>query len=103
MIRVTYRTDGQVTEMTEKKWKSLVKKNPNFQGPLFAAKYSVEKFTKHVPSFKFVAWVHPKKGGDDYQVEVDQAGTTIEEAKRNLESWLTTISAVTDDYQEVRP
>lgn len=44
------------------------------------------------------AWVHPKKGGDDYQVVLKVDARDSNHAKYVVEKWLEKRSAITDDY-----
>jgi len=49
--------------------------------------------------FSFVAWVHPKSGGDDYQIKGKIDAHTLGEAKKILEEYLGETSDITTDYQ----
>ncbi len=96
-IKWTNPATGETGELTKKKFKAFVKKHPAVAHIL-----RIENKTLQLKSFKFIAWVHPKKGGDDYRIEIDQVGDTLQAAKKNLEDYLSTISSVTDDYTEVQ-
>lgn len=96
MIKATNVKTGAVIECSKKHWLKELKKKP-----WLSNNYTVEVFLKEIKSFKFIAWIHPKRGGDDYQTEIDQAGENLEQAKKHLEEWLAKVSNVTNDYQVV--
>ncbi len=96
MVKVKNQKTGWELEFSKKHWLKEVRKLPELQKT-----YKVTSlFYKELKSFKFIAWVHPRKGGDDYQVEIDQVGKNIEEAKKELEKYLSKISNINTDYQE---
>jgi len=51
--------------------------------------------------FKYKAWVHPKRGGDDYCVELAIQAANKERADELVKKWLAKRSEVTDDFQVV--
>lgn len=50
-------------------------------------------------TFRGVAWVHPKNGGDDRQVGLRIKAESKEEAVKEIEKWLKKRSVVTTDYK----
>jgi len=54
---------------------------------------------KKLYKYVFDVWVHPLKGGDDYETEVKITATSLKSAKIYLEKWLAKRSAVTTDYE----
>lgn len=50
-------------------------------------------------TYRFEAWVHPKSGGDDKQVELEIDAPSLESAKAAVEGWLRKRSCKTDDYR----
>lgn len=94
MVRCTKKSTGEVVEMSLKHLKQQLKKKPGIVDA-----YKFEAFAKEIKSFKFIAWIHPLKGGDDYQTEIDQTGETLEIAEKNLKEYLSKVSAITTDYR----
>jgi hypothetical protein len=55
---------------------------------------------KKTKVFKFEAWVHPKKGGDDYMITGRFEAPSMKSAKEVMKSLLKKKdSALLDDYQ----
>jgi hypothetical protein len=48
--------------------------------------------------FLFEAWIHPKRGGDDYACQVEVKAETQEKAEEELKKWLRKRSAIDNDY-----
>lgn len=49
--------------------------------------------------FKFLAWIHPRGGGDDYEIEGTTKAENEDEAKKQIEKYLKRKgSHVTNDY-----
>ena len=48
--------------------------------------------------FNVVAWIHPKNGGDDYQVDLQIEAESKAGAKTVVEKYLKRKSAITNDY-----
>jgi hypothetical protein len=49
--------------------------------------------------FKVIAWIHPKRGGDDRMVELGVEAESREEVAKMVEKWLKKRSAITNDYR----
>ncbi len=50
-------------------------------------------------TFKAVAWIHPKNGGDDRMVELKVIAESKRMAGVEIERWLRKQLAVTTDYK----
>lgn len=91
-VRATF-SNGEVREFQYQANKKLV------TDMLARPSIKVEYFEKELPKFKFIAWVHPKNGGDDRQVEIEYECSTIEIAEGSLKKYLNRVSDITNDYK----
>ncbi len=58
-----------------------------------------EKGGDKMKKFKVIAWIHPKRGGDDRMVELGVEAESREEVAKMVEKWLKKRSAITNDYR----
>jgi len=57
---------------------------------------------RKLKTYKFTAWVHPIKGGDDYKVALTGQAFTLAGAEKSVRAWLRKRSAVVTDYKRVK-
>jgi hypothetical protein len=76
----------------------LVGKNNNGKRMLFIRSMISSSAVK-VNTYSYTAWVHPKAGGDDYQIEGKVFAPDENRAKAEIKKILAKKSAVTDDFQ----
>ena len=52
-------------------------------------------------TFKFEAWIHPKNGGDDRQVELEVKAKNSKAANKEVKNWLSKRSDIVEDFKQV--
>lgn len=66
----------------------------------------VEKREKRVQHkgrwYIFMAWIHPRGGGDDYQMKIELFALSYTHAVESLINRLRTISDVTNDWEHIK-
>ena len=87
-VNLTHKTTKKTIIMEKSKFQIWEKEHPNH--PYM----EVDVF-----KYSFLAWVHPKQGGNDYSADIAVYATDVEEAEKEVKKWLKKRSSVTNDFQ----
>ena len=97
-LTATHKRTGKTVKTDITSFLKQIKKNP-----LLMNSYTDFKVTENVAkSYTFDAWIHPKKGGDDYCERVSICADDEATARKYLETYISKKSEVTTDYSLVK-